>query len=90
MVDVFIEDKVVRIIAELPDVRKEDINVKATDSRVSISAQSGSNSFSTEKALSVKIKPKTANTSYKNGILELSFERKEPQEDEDEFEIKIE
>ena len=90
LVDVFIEDKVVRVIAELPGVDKQDINVKTTESKIIIEAVSGDRNYSTERDLSVRIKPKTANAKYKNGILELTVERKEPVKTEAGFEVKIE
>ncbi|MBK5113320.1 MAG: Hsp20/alpha crystallin family protein [Candidatus Heimdallarchaeota archaeon] len=90
LVDVFIEDKVVRVIAELPGVDKHDINVKTTESKIIIEAVSGDRNYSTERDLSVRIKPKTANAKYKNGILELTVDRKEPVEAESGFEVKIE
>jgi HSP20 family protein len=90
LVDVFIEDKVVRVIAELPGVDKNDINVKTTESKIIIEAVSGDRNYSSERDLSVRIKPKTANAKYKNGILELTVDRKEPVEAESGFEVKIE
>ena len=90
LVDVFIEDKVVRVIAELPGVEKKDINVKTTESKIIIEALSGERKYSAERDLSVRIKPKTAFAKYKNGILELTVERKEPAKVEAGFEVKIE
>ncbi len=90
LVDVFIEDKIVRVIAELPGVEKNDINVKTTESKIAISATSGDRNYSCERDLSVKVKPKSANAKYRNGILELTLERKEPAKIEEGFEVKIE
>jgi HSP20 family protein len=90
LIDVFIEDKVVRIIAELPGVDKKDINVKTTETKVIIDATSGDRNYSCERELSVKIKPKTANAKYRNGILELTVDRTEPAKVEKGFEVKIE
>ncbi len=90
LVDVFIEDKVVRVIAELPGVEKSDINVKTTESKIIIEAVSGERTYSAERDLSVQIKPKTAQAKYKNGILELTVDRKEPAKAEEGFEVKIE
>jgi len=90
LVDVFIEDKVVRVIAELPGVEKDDINVKTTESKIIIEAVSGDRNYSCERDLSVQIKPKTAHAKYKNGILELTVDRKEPVKAEAGFEVKIE
>jgi HSP20 family protein len=90
LVDVFIEDKVVRVIAELPGIEKKDINVKTTETKISINAISNDRNYSCERDLSVKIKPKTANAKYRNGILELTVERMEPAKMEEDFEVKIE
>jgi HSP20 family protein len=88
LIDVFIENDSVKIIAEMPGVNKEDIQVTATDSKVKIVAQYGSKEYKTEKELTVKIKPKTATSKYNNGILEIKFDRQEPS-DEEVFDVKI-
>ncbi|MHA1186164.1 MAG: Hsp20/alpha crystallin family protein [Candidatus Heimdallarchaeota archaeon] len=86
----FIEDKVVRVIVELPGVSKDDVNVKTTESKIIITAEGNERNYSAERDLSVKIKPKTASAKYRNGILELVVERKEPIASENGFEVKIE
>ena len=53
-------------------------------------AQSADRNYSCERDLSVTIKPKTASAKYRNGILELTVERKEPAKKEEGFEVKIE
>ncbi|MEA2071896.1 MAG: archaeal heat shock protein Hsp20 [Asgard group archaeon] len=90
LIDVFTNNGEVKIVAEIPGVSKEDINVRATETKVKISAQSSERNYQTEKELPVKIKPKTASSKYTNGILELVFERVNPEDqEEDEFEIDI-
>ncbi|MCF2142386.1 MAG: archaeal heat shock protein Hsp20 [Candidatus Heimdallarchaeota archaeon] len=90
LVDVFIEDKLVRVIAELPGVEKKDIKVKTTENKIAIEAKSADRTYSCERELSVEVKPKTASAKYRNGILELTIERKEPAKEEEGFEVKIE
>ncbi|MCF2144297.1 MAG: Hsp20/alpha crystallin family protein [Candidatus Heimdallarchaeota archaeon] len=90
LIDAFIEDKAVRVIMELPGVEKEDLKITATEDKVTIKALRNGKELEAEKELSVKIKPKTAKASLKNGVLEIIFERKEPSKDKDEFEVKIE
>ncbi|MBN1329203.1 MAG: Hsp20/alpha crystallin family protein [Candidatus Heimdallarchaeota archaeon] len=90
LIDAFIDDKTVRIIAEIPGIDKDDIDIKATESKVMLSAKNDSKNYSTEKELTVKINPKNAKANYKNSILEIIFERKNQEEKEDEFEVKIE
>jgi HSP20 family protein len=89
LIDVFNEKDQVKIIVELPGVKKENIKVRATESKVFINAKGDQEDHNAEKELSVEIKPKTASTKYKNGILEITFERKEPS-NEEVFEIDIE
>jgi HSP20 family protein len=90
LVDVFIEDKIVRIIGELPGVSKNDIKVTATEDSVTIRAETEERNYHAKRDLSVKIKPKTASAIYKNGILELTVDREEPAESDEGFEVKIE
>ena len=90
LVDIFIEDKVVRAIVELPGVAKDEINVKTTDSKIIISTIGTDRNYSCERELSVKINPQTASAKYRNGILELTVDRKEPAKAEQGFEVKIE
>jgi HSP20 family protein len=88
LVDIFVEDKTVKIIVEMPGVNKEDIQVNATSSKISIKANTNERQYNTERDLEVKIKPLTSKSSYNNGILELIFDREEPL-DEPEFEVEI-
>lgn len=89
LIDIFADKDQVKIVAEIPGVTKENIDVTATESKVKIFAKTGSKEYETEKELSVKIKPKSASSKYNNGILELTFDRQESS-DEEEFEVKIE
>ena len=89
LIDVFIEDDIVRIIAEIPGVEKEDIDIKATESKVILKARSNFREYNSEKELDVKIFPKTASAKYNNGVLEVTFSRQQPEEDEEEFEVGI-
>ncbi|NHJ87512.1 MAG: Hsp20/alpha crystallin family protein [Asgard group archaeon] len=89
LIDVFIEETQVRVVAELPGVEKNDINVKTTDSKIIIEAKGIDRNYSCERELSVKIKPKTATAKYRNGILELTIQRLEPAQEKG-FEVKIE
>lgn len=88
LIDVFTDEKTVKIIIEMPGVNKEDIHITTTDSIIKIDATTGEKQYNTEKELQVKIKPKTSKSSYNNGILELIFEREELS-DEEEFEVDI-
>ncbi|NHJ87506.1 MAG: Hsp20/alpha crystallin family protein [Asgard group archaeon] len=90
LIDAFVENDKVRIIAEIPGVEKENIDVKAMESKVILKAHNNSKDYCAEKELSVKIKPETAKANYRNGILEVIFERKDPGEYDKEYSVKIE
>ncbi|MBN1330233.1 MAG: Hsp20/alpha crystallin family protein [Candidatus Heimdallarchaeota archaeon] len=90
LVDVFIEEKYVRVIAELPGVEKDEIKVKTTESKIILEAKSNDRNYFCERDLSVTIKPKTALAKYRNGILELTVERKDPAKTEEGFEVRVE
>ena len=89
LIDAFVEDKTVKIIADLPGVEKEDIKIKATETKVILKAENKIRQYSAEKELDVKIIPESASAKYNNGVLEVTFKRKESSDDEEEFEIDI-
>lgn len=89
LIDAFVEEKTIKIIAELPGVEKEDINIKATETKVTLKAENGIRQYSAEKELDVKIIPESASARYNNGVLEVIFKRKELSEDEEQFEVDI-
>jgi HSP20 family protein len=89
LIDVFTDKEEVKIVAELPGVSKDDIQVKATEKSVKIKASNSKKDYHTVKELSVAVKPETAKSKYNNGILEIVFKRQEPS-NEEEFDIAIE
>lgn len=76
-VDVLDDDDVIRIIADLPGVEKEDINLSATESVVSINASRGERSYDEEVQLPTEVDPESASATYKNGVLEVTFDKEE-------------
>ena len=68
----------VKIIAEMPGVTKDNINVEAAEDSVYIRAENHDRKYETTVPLDVKIDPNTAKASYKNGVLEIRFKAKEP------------
>jgi HSP20 family protein len=89
-------DKEIIIVAELPGVKKEDININATESQVEISAEvkeekeeerleyiqkeRTQKKFHRSFKLPVQVIPEKATATYKNGILELRLPKKESRE----------
>ena len=74
LVDIFEEDKHLKIIAELPGVEEKDIKVELKEDKLTISADTPYRKYYQEVALPCPVKgePKA---SYKNGILEITLEK---------------
>ncbi len=83
-VDVVVDKKAneVKVIAEIPGVRKEDIEVEATERVVRIKAESGDRRYKAKVELPVDVDPKSAKARYNNGILEITLKPKEPLKEE--------
>jgi HSP20 family protein len=72
LVDVVSSGKEVRVIAEMPGVKKEDINVTIDDQTMVISVDSGDRGYHKELELPGTVDPKGAKSTYNNGILEVT------------------
>jgi len=77
LVDVMVTGKEVKVIAELPGVEKEDINLHGTEDTLTISVDTEKRKYYKEVDLPVKVDPKKAKSSYKNGVLEVTLPIKE-------------
>lgn len=75
LVDIFEEDKQVVTLAELPGVEKEEISLSATDGTLKISVDTANRKYHKELALPAKVDPKSAQASYKNGVLEVRLKK---------------
>lgn len=76
-VDVIEEEDKIKIIADVPGVEKEDINVEATETEVKISAERGERKYFKVVELPAKVRPETAKANYKNGVLTIVIEKEE-------------
>jgi len=74
LTDVFEDEKMVTVIAELPGVEEKDIELKATERTLKISAETKDRKYSKEVELPVKVtgEPKS---SYRNGVLEVKLKK---------------
>ncbi len=79
-VDVVVDNKAneVKVIAEIPGVDKEKIEVEATEKLVRIKAENGDRKYRTQVDLPVEVDPKSARAKYNNGILEITLKPKSP------------
>lgn len=73
LVDVVNSDKEVRVIAEMPGVRKEDISVTVNEKSMVISVDSEDRGYYKELDLPGIVDPKGARSAYNNGILEVTI-----------------
>lgn len=77
LVDVYATDGEVKVIAELPGVEKDDIQLHGTEDTLTISVDTPQRKYFKEVKLPAKVNPKAARTSYKNGVLEVTLPKKE-------------
>ena len=81
--DVFEDANSVTVVVEMPGVNKEDIDL------IIVTAQTGDRRYYKEIQLPAKVVPTSAKAHYKNGVLELKFDKVQ-RSDETGHEIKIE
>ena len=91
LVDVFdYGDKVV-VVAEMPGVDKDKIDVRITkDNKLIIKASNKDRKYYKEVELPPSVKPDTAKAKYKNGVLEVVIEKKAEKKEEEGIKVKIE
>ena len=80
LVDVMQTDGEVKVIAELPGVEKEDIKLHGTEKSVTITVDTPERKYYKEVELPAKVETKKTKASYKNGVLEITLEKKKEQE----------
>ncbi|WP_342304615.1 archaeal heat shock protein Hsp20 [Methanolobus sp. ZRKC5] len=77
LIDVFEIDGKIHVMAELPDVEKEDINLDVTETLLKLDAQTELISYSESIELPSSVDPDTAKATYLNGVLEVVMDMKE-------------
>jgi len=77
LVDVNLTDKEVKVVVEMPGIRKEDIKVKAYDSQVEVTtSKDAQRKYHKNIELPEVADIETARSAYNNGILEITFDKK--------------
>jgi len=77
LVDTVETEKDVHVVVELPGVEKSDIKLHGTEDSITISVDTPHYKHFKEVELPVKVKVKEANSSYKNGVLEVVLPKAE-------------
>jgi HSP20 family protein len=75
LVDVIEEEREVVIVAELPGVKKEDVQIRATKGNVTISVDTVEFKYHKGLALPVETNPGSAVATYKNGVLQIRLKK---------------
>jgi HSP20 family molecular chaperone IbpA len=104
-VDVLDLGDALQVVADMPGVRKEDIEINLTPERVEISAESSTETERKEEEytyrergyasyrrmldLPADVLPDKAEASFKNGVLEVTVPKKEPTEVEKKTRVQI-
>lgn len=81
--DVSITDKEVKVIVEMPGVKKENIKINAYDGTVEIRTDDSQRKYHQKINLPEEADIETARSAYNNGILEVTFNKKEKKKGKD-------
>ena len=76
LVDIIKGENDLRVVAEVPGVNKEDLRVTANEDSITIESITSQPHYRKTVELPEEVDPSTAKSTYKNGILEISFKRK--------------
>ncbi|WP_406657870.1 archaeal heat shock protein Hsp20 [Methanolobus sp. ZRKC2] len=77
LIDIFEIEGQVHVVAELPGIDKDDIEVNATESSMELKASNDELDYFEDIDLPVTVDPDTAQASYRNGVLEIVLEIKD-------------
>lgn len=76
LVDIMSTDGEVKVVAELPGVEKNDIKLKGTEKTLTISVDTPRRKYYKEVELPARVEPKNAKSTYKNGVLEVTVQKR--------------
>ena len=77
LVDVMEDGGDVVVVTELPGVEKDEIKLESTDRSLKINVDSARRRYLKEMELPHLVDPRTAKATYKNGVLEVRFQKTE-------------
>lgn len=72
-IDIDTENKTVRVIVEMPGFTKESIHITGTENTLKLTAHHETRQLDTEIPINVRVDPKTAKATYKNGVLDITL-----------------
>lgn len=79
-VETLVDDKenVLKVVAEMPGITKEDIQLEVRDNTLVIKAQNKERKYDTEVPLETPVESSETKASYNNGVLEVKLKLKSP------------
>jgi HSP20 family protein len=77
LVDVTTTDKEVRVVVEMPGISKDKIKINAYDNTVEVKSEDPHKKYHRSFEIPAETDIETARSSYNNGILEITFNKKE-------------
>ena len=77
LVDIMETNEDIHVVVELPGVEKTDIKLHGTEDELTISVDTPQSKYFKEVELPAKVRVKEANSTYKNGVLEVVFPKAE-------------
>jgi len=80
LIDLIKDNERIKVIAELPGVNKEDLRITANETSLTIESISGERRYHKRIDLPEPVDSSTGKSTYKNGILEISFKLKNSME----------
>jgi len=81
LVDVIETDDEIQVIAEMPGVNKEDIELNASETKLEIKAEGENRKYYEVVDLPDEVDPNSAKARYNNGVLEVILKRKHPKKE---------
>ncbi|GGL69408.1 Hsp20/alpha crystallin family protein [Halocalculus aciditolerans] len=80
-VDVHEFEEELRVVADIPGLEKEDISLQCDGDVLTINAVSDTREYEDRITLPVRVDERSANATYNNGVLEVTFDRAEDSAD---------
>ncbi len=77
LIDLIEDNETFVVLAVLPGVKKDDIDLRVTETSLTISVETTEFEWCDELRLPTRVNPKSAWASYKNGVLEVKLKKSE-------------
>ena len=75
LIDVFENEKTVQVVAEMPGIEKEDVNLDIEGRELEIKAAHGDRKYHETVVLPADVDIDSAKATYKNGVLEITINK---------------